>query len=448
MQNDQQHAQEDEVPQGLLDAIDNGECVAFLGAGFTAAAGLPTWTALLEAASAHDDIGRDHRAHVAECIALGTASSLDEAAQLMQDVLGSTVFASVIAGLLDRPRISPAMEERLTCIRSIPFRAVLTLNFDGVVDGVLPDPEGYRSVLRPKGARWWDDRFWSDEGRGVPVLKLHGDIGEPASIVLTRRDYRRRLYGDPDYMAFLRSVLARYTVLYLGFSFVDAYLNELRSESLSLLGHGTDDDPVAYAVINDASEISRAHYRRHEGVHVLSYATDTDPGHGGFDRILGSIRARTDPVYRFGRMVAGKRILWVDRSPANNAPVYRFLRRAAGVVVSSDECRIDEALDAEAAIRTIAAAADSGEHFDLVISHWGHGLAVDSAGEKGSVARSLLSQIHTCDLRVPVLIFSTAIQATQRKKAALRLGAQGYFFTFEGLLRGIEGVLSDGVETG
>ena len=35
------------VPQGLSDAILGGRCVAFVGAGFSAAARLPTWRSLL-----------------------------------------------------------------------------------------------------------------------------------------------------------------------------------------------------------------------------------------------------------------------------------------------------------------------------------------------------------------------------------------------------------------
>merc|ERR1712216_665411 len=37
-----------EVPQGLLDAISKGQCVAFVGAGFSGAARLPGWAKLLE----------------------------------------------------------------------------------------------------------------------------------------------------------------------------------------------------------------------------------------------------------------------------------------------------------------------------------------------------------------------------------------------------------------
>ena len=68
------------------------------------------------------------------------------------------------------------------------------------------------------------------------MVHLHGEIEPSDSAVITRQDYRRRLHESPGYLTFLRSVMASYTILYLGFSFTDAYLNELRSEVRSMLG--------------------------------------------------------------------------------------------------------------------------------------------------------------------------------------------------------------------
>ena len=82
-------------------------------------------------------------------------------------------------------------------------------------------------------------------------------------IVLTRRDYRRHLYGDPAYTTFLRTIVATTTVLYMGFSFEDAYLNELRSEVLALLGQGNESAPVAYAIVNDVPPDTQSHFRKH-----------------------------------------------------------------------------------------------------------------------------------------------------------------------------------------
>ncbi len=59
---------------------------------------------------------------------------------------------------------------------------------------------------------------------------LHGRLDVAQSLVLTRAQHQRRLYADPAYLTVLRSLFATSTVLFLGYSLNDAYLNELRSE--------------------------------------------------------------------------------------------------------------------------------------------------------------------------------------------------------------------------
>lgn len=53
--------------------------------------------------------------------------------------------------------------------------------------------------------------------------------------MVTRRGYRQLLHATSGYNDFLQSVMASCTVLYLGFSFTDHYLNDLRSSVLSMM---------------------------------------------------------------------------------------------------------------------------------------------------------------------------------------------------------------------
>lgn len=55
--------------------------------------------------------------------------------------------------------------------------------------------------------------------------------------MFTTQSYRRLLHATPAYRAFLRTLFATRNVLFLGFSFTDAYINELRSE---ILRHNRD----------------------------------------------------------------------------------------------------------------------------------------------------------------------------------------------------------------
>jgi hypothetical protein len=297
-------------------------------------------------------------------------------------------------------------------------------------------------VLRPEGSDPWWRRLFHDSGPdAVPVLKIHGDVRRPETVVITRKDYRRLLYGTPGYQGFLRAVLANRPVLYMGFSFTDAYLNELRSEILALLGY-TGDVPVAHAIINDVPELTRAHYRRHEGIDILTYDTSGKTDYSGFDRLLKELHDQTNPLFHFGSLLADKRLLWVDPTPGNNEHLTRFFdlaREASGILPGS--AQVELMSSAGEALRRIQAAQAAATPFDFVISHWGSMFTPPAAVQ-------LLEGMRQHDLRVPVLIFSKREHADARKPQALAMGAQAYCFSNDGLLRAIERILSPGLETG
>lgn len=439
-----------QIPQRLLDEINDGNCVAFLGAGFSVPAGLPGWVQLLEAISSHPKIDADNAAHVRALAKKGSAHDLDQAAQVLEDAIGREAFAECLREELSAKKESDEMKERLKALRGIPFRAILTTNFDNVLEGKEPTADAFRSVLRPESHRWWDQRFWTQEhANGADVIKLHGDIAAKDSVVITRRDYRRLLYTNPGYVTFLRSVMSTSTVFYLGFSFGDAYLNELRSEVLSLMEDSVEETPseqrpppIAYALMNDVHPLSVEHFKRHEGMHVLSYDTQQGQDYAGFLRTLQKIHDLTNPVFRLAKILDDKKILWVDAHPENN----RHGRRVMRSIAEAQERRhptIVDAITVEEGLAALKRAHDEGAPFDLVISHWGWRESRDDAGQPCANAERLLLDMRKRGLFSPVLVFSRAIEVNDRKRRSMALGAQAYCFTYNYLLRKMEEVLGD-----
>lgn len=425
------------IPKSLLETIRSGDCIAFVGAGFSGAAGLPSWSGLLTELADRPEVSPKHRAHVRALVDLKTAHAYDEAAQAIEDTLTRPVFARELAARLQRPEILPEpMQRRLRWLQGIPFRAIVTVNFDGLLSGRTPSATGYRGVLLPEARNPWWKGFFNRATASVPVLKLHGDVGSPETIVITRRDYRRLLYASPGYQVFVRALLANHPVLYLGFSFTDAYINEIRSEILALVGYDGQ-GPVAHAIVNDVPELTREHYLRHEGVRMLTYDTKKGQDFSGFDEILREIHDETNPISHFGKLLRQKRLLWVDPNPGNNEHIARFFALSKEVAaVARTPFHIHTVATADEGLQALAAAAAGSSPFDLVISHWG--------GARAPTAVRLLEGMRRQDLRSPVLIFSSQHHAETRKTEALALGAQGYYFSNDGLLRGIERVLNTG----
>lgn len=438
---------EPRCPDHLAREIAEGNCVAFVGAGFSAAAKLPDWTRLLlglaDEAKCKAEVERALKEHEG-------AEGRYLAAQLIEDRLGR---AAMVEGLRRRlvGERGEAMDQRLALLRRIPFRVILTTNFDDLLGGEVASEATYVEALRPRGHRWWEEQFWRDpeRGGGAAVLKLHGDLSSAGErVVLTRRDYRRRLYQDAGYQVFLRSILATRTVLYLGFSFTDAYLSELRSEVLSLLNfrtvaEGTGAEPVAYAVVADAPRELQNFYRQHEGIEVLGYDSAGKTDFSGFDRWLDAIADATSPRRRFARLFAGRRVLWLDPHPRNNVVVHRFFAAIERERRGLAPVELVEVALAEQACTALRDARSEGRPFDLVISHWGEQEQAECEGERLANGPRLLKLMRREDLRAPLVMFSTSTDLATRRRLALSLGARAYCYTFQALFRELEALVGE-----
>jgi hypothetical protein len=432
------------LPERLVDEVTAGNCVAFVGAGFSACA-LPDWRELL-LRLAREVAPRDVAERVERIVQAGHTRPFERevAAQLIRDAAEPERFMQALRGLIGRPleTLEPAQrrgaEDRLRWLRGVPFAAVVTTNYDELLPGILPGPRAYRELLRPQRARWHEERYWRADGDAGPtVLKLHGDVahGQAESLVFCRRDYRERLYRDPGYLHFLRALFARHTVLYLGFSFTDAYFGELRSELLALIGHDPGDRPVAYAVMNDIDDDAARFYRDHEGMELLTYDSRGNSDFSGFDAWLEALHAQTSPARILGALIAGRRVLWLDPQPRNNDYGTSFLDEAAREG-GGEPCVFDRVTTWEEAVATLERT--PGGH-DLVVTHWGEGAASDRhGGGRCSNAERLLEEMRGRDLRAPVIVFSETNGAERRKRAVTRLGARAFVWTWSGLFEEIE----------
>src|SRR5262249_1979887 len=98
-------------------------------------------------------------------------------------------------------------------------------------------------------------------------------------------------------------------------------------------------------------------------------------------------------------------------------------------------------------VESIKTASDNKKPYHLVITHWGHEGARRGTGPTIPVAEYLILEMRDRDLRVPVLIFGGNTHVRHRKEKAHGLGAQGYYYSYGGILRGIERVLTEDGES-
>lgn len=397
------------VPQHLVDQIVAGRCVAFVGAGFAAPA-VPAWKMLLRGLADQADLDADTSAWLDGLVEHGGSRDLEAAAQILHTAMGEA-FDPALATLLAEKGRPEAIADRMRLLAGIPFDAILTTNFDPFLVGQVPGPDAYQQILRDPPHRWWEPRYWTDGATGAPVVKLHGEVGPLGdTVVFTQRGYRERLYSSPAYMTFLRSLFATSTVLFLGVSFTDAYLNELRSEVLAMIDQRDEDPPVAYAVLPDVAPHQARYLHSHEGLGAISYDTAGGTDWSGFDTVLQAIHDASNPRAQIGQALRGRTVLWVDASPEDVAFGRAVLADAAADAGGDSRMvQVASAAEAVAWLRT--------DRADLVVADWAPG------ADGLPVAESLLATMRREDLRAPVVVLSQEPVSAEERLTALSLGA-------------------------
>jgi len=449
-----------DIPLHLIKEILQGNCVAFVGAGFSAPA-VPNWDALLSGIAADSKVSASTEEQVKKLLEHDRLSSRgtfdrEAAAQILQDDLGKEDFGSVLERVITEGTTKKGLkivENRIRLLLQIPFQSILTTNFDYLLQGQIGSDDVYRDTLRKTRDPWFNIFSWDKQDvRRADIVKLHGQIGKEAQsdrsdVVLTRTEYRELLFEGSRYSNFLRGILSTRTVLFLGFSFSDAYLNLLRSEILAMLKHDPTKKPLAYAVLDDVGDEEGNFLLTHEGIEVLGYKTKCGD-HSGFNEYLEAIHAKTSPVKILGDRLNRKRLLWLDPEPDNNLYGKKVMIQAAGGKADGDFKLDMVSYPPSDYDRRTGVASDLVEYtldqlatgrYHLVITHWG-GLAKDASGELRPTAVQLLEGIRKRGIEVPTIVFASPDRcyAQKNRSEALSLGAFEYTWYFQDLFGAIE----------
>jgi len=177
-----------------------GELAVFLGAGVSAAAGLPTWEQLLDELAARADLDAASRAGL-------SGLPPQDAAALLARVLGREQLTAYV-----QERFGPGPYSLAhALVAGLPVREYVTTNYDPLVELAAAD------IGRPLRVLPFDE-----PEPGAPwLLKMHGDAGRPDTIVLTREQYLE--FGDSRtaLAGVLQSLLLTRHVLFVGTSMLD-----------------------------------------------------------------------------------------------------------------------------------------------------------------------------------------------------------------------------------
>jgi hypothetical protein len=180
------------MPTELVNAGASGHLIVLVGAGASFGAGLPSWKALLlgllREAQTTLDPARAAELEGAEAWFQADGEELDKAS-LLRQVLGEDWLRAAVARALRVPDATPTATHR--AIAALPDATFITTNYDDLLERAIAE----RTGARPRVILPTDAEGLLSFGPG-DVLKLHGDVSQPASIVLSHEDYFRLGYME------------------------------------------------------------------------------------------------------------------------------------------------------------------------------------------------------------------------------------------------------------
>jgi len=204
-------------PFDLLEAFDprrGSGVVAVVGSGPSCHAGMPSWPELLRRIAV--EVGLE--AQVETYLQKGEFLKV---AEFMARQRSQSEIKERVAKQIERSELGPSPLHQL--IVNLPFAGIITTNYDLLLTQAdltrrFASPITYlNSSLRSK----LSERF---------ILHLHGHMGDPESIIISRQGYDYMELEAEKVRQFLAGVFQFRTVLFIGFGFADHHIDDLLRE--------------------------------------------------------------------------------------------------------------------------------------------------------------------------------------------------------------------------
>lgn len=217
-----------DVPAPLIKAVKQRTLVPLVGAGFSQQASprFKSWTELLQDLSQGAlQSGYLKPPEANQINGLLRSGKYLMAAQHLSMAYPADAYFSRLEKSFGSAGVAPSAAH--TALFDLNPPLIMTTNYDRLLEntyakihGEAPTVMTYRNSDTMQRAMQSGLFF---ETRPA-IFKLHGSIDDPQSIILTERDYRNLVYGQPGYRMVVSALFLTRTVLMLGFSAEDPEL--------------------------------------------------------------------------------------------------------------------------------------------------------------------------------------------------------------------------------
>lgn len=248
----------------IKNILQREDTILFMGSGISCWSNLPSWTSLVkQLAKFMENEGYD-----SEPVLKEMSSNLLVAASIGVNQLSKSAFKTFMRSACRVGQAKPHEIHRK--ISNLGARCYVTTNYDQLLEATL---RKYRSdyhfqVITNKQPT--DCATIMQVREKDFIFKLHGDIDDTESIVLTHEQYRE-LYGDKSYtLKTLETLLLTRTAVFLGFGLKDPDFLSIKDTIENTFKGSTC---THYAIMSDMSEEEKQYWFKNFGIQILSYDT-------------------------------------------------------------------------------------------------------------------------------------------------------------------------------
>lgn len=190
-----------EIDRQLIERFASGNGTVFVGAGISMRSKLPSWAQLIE--PLREELGTS---------VSPSASHLDVAEQY-EAAHGRSAMVRYLKRATGDVRYQASHVHDL--IVSLPVQRIYTTNFDDLLERAAHKKGINRHVIHDASHVGFSDTST------LSIVKLHGDLAAPGSLVISANDYYGYFTKNPAVADLLKVELQTHTVLFLGYSFSD-----------------------------------------------------------------------------------------------------------------------------------------------------------------------------------------------------------------------------------
>ena len=277
---------QDAIFERIRETLRRPDTVLLVGSGVSQWSGLPSWTDLLaELANFIETLGRDPlpvRQEIDQGDLLLAASYAVH--QLDERELGSFIRKAIKYGVAVPSKIHQL-------ITALGPSCYITTNYDRLLESTIEcdEPTNSPTVVTNRQPTEIADIIPSYSRNFI--FKYHGDVGDVASIILSREQYRKILHEYPAAIRAFSTLLATRPVVMIGFGLRDLDFLSVKDELVAAFEGQVGE---YFAIMPDFDNVRAEYWRKVYRTEVLSYETIEEPNgkrsHANLQRLLEQLQ--------------------------------------------------------------------------------------------------------------------------------------------------------------